>query len=70
VEERLDGSLHISYQGQDLRYREITKQPTEDTAEAPLLLRERKPWSPPVDHPWKTLFLSKRRRKERIAAAP
>lgn len=70
VEERLDGSLHISYKGQDLRYREITKQPTEDTAEAPLLLRERKPWTPPVDHPWKTLFLSKRRRKERIAAAP
>lgn len=69
VEERLDGSLHISYKGQDLRYREITKQPT-DTAEARLLLRQRKPWTPPVDHPWKTLFLSKRRRKERIAAAP
>jgi transposase len=69
VEERLDGSLHISYKGQDLRYREITKQPTEDTVEAPLLIRERRPRLPPADHPWKTLFLSKRRRKDRAVAA-
>jgi len=70
VEERLDGSLHITYKGQDLRYREITKPPTEGTAEAPLLLREKKPWTPPANHPWKTLFLSKRRRKEQPIAAP
>jgi transposase len=70
VEERLDGSLHISYKGQDLRYREITKQPTEDTAEAPLMLRERKPWLPPADHPWKKRFLTKRRKWEQPIAAP
>ena len=69
VEERLDGSLHITYKGQDLRYREITKQPAEGI-EAPLLLRERKPRIPPADHPWKTLFLSKRRRKEQPIAVP
>ena len=68
VEERLDGTLHITYKGQDLRYREITKKPTEGTPEPPLVLRERKPWIPPADHPWKTLFLSKRRRKERPVA--
>ena len=70
VEERLDGSLHITYKGQELRYREITKKPTEGTPESPLLLRERKLWIPPADHPWKTLFLSKRRRKEQPIAAP
>jgi transposase len=70
VEERLDGSLHISYKGQDLRYREITKQPTEDTAVSPLLLRERKPWTPSVDHPWKRSFYAKRRRREQAVAVP
>jgi transposase len=69
VEERLDGSLHISYKGQDLRYREITKQPTEGTPEPPLLLRERKIWIPPADHPWKTFFLSKKRERVRTVAA-
>lgn len=70
VEERLDGTLHITYNGQDLRFREITKQPTSDTAEAPLLLQEKKTWTPPVDHPWKKLFLSKRKRREQPIAAP
>jgi transposase len=70
VEERLDGTLHITYKGQDLRYREITKKSTEGTPEPPLLLRVRKPWIPPDEHPWKTLFLSKRRRKERAIAVP
>lgn len=69
VEERLDGTLHITYKGQDLRYREIAKKSTEGTPEPPLLLRERKPWIPSVDHPWKTLFLSKRRRKEQSIVA-
>jgi len=70
VEERLDGTLHITYNGQDLRFREITKKPTKDTSEAPLLLQEKKPWMPPADHPWKKLFLSKRRRREQPTAAP
>jgi transposase len=70
VEERLDGSLHISYKGQDLRYREITKQPAGDAEVSPLLLRERKPWTPSVDHPWKRSFLTKRRRREQTIAVP
>ncbi len=70
VEERLDGTLHITYKGQDLRFREITNKPAKDPSEAPLLLQEKKPWIPPVDHPWKKLFLSKRRRREQPIAAP
>ena len=70
VEERLDGTLHITYNGQDLRFREITKKPTKDTSEAPLLLQEKQPWVPPVDHPWRNIFLPKRRRREQPIAAP
>ena len=70
VEARLDGSLHVTYKGQDLRYREIEKKPAEGTPEPLLLLRERKPWAPPADHPWKTFFLSKRRRRGQPVAAP
>ena len=70
VEERLDGTLHITYNGQGLRFREIAKQPTKDTEEAPLLLQEKKPWLPSLDHPWKKLFLSKRRKREQPIAAP
>jgi hypothetical protein len=70
AEERLDGTLHITYNGQDLRFRKITKMPTMDTSEAPLLLQEKQPWVPPVDHPWRKIFLSKRRRREQPIAAP
>jgi transposase len=70
VEERLDGTLHISYKGQELRYREIIKRLTKETSQAPALLRQRKPRLPPADHPWKKLFLSKRTRRERPIAVP
>jgi len=70
VEERLDGTLHISYKEQDLRYREITKRPAKEITEAPFLTREKKPWSPSVDHPWRKPLLSKRRDREQPIAAP
>lgn len=70
VEERLDGTLHLSYKGQELRYREIMERPTKGTSQSPALLRERKPWLPPADHPWKKHFLSKRKKRERPIAAP
>jgi transposase-like protein len=70
VEERLDGTLHITYNGQDLRFREITRKPPADTAEAPLVREVKKPWVPPADHPWKQLFLSKRRKREQPIAVP
>jgi transposase/predicted metal-binding protein len=70
VEERLDGTLHITYKGQDLRYREIMERPTKETSKPPALQKGKKPWIPPADHPWKKLFLSKRRRREQPIAAP
>lgn len=61
VEERLDGTLHITYKGQDLRYRTITTQPAKATTESPLLLQERTVWIPPADHPWRKYLKLKRR---------
>jgi transposase len=71
VEERLDGSLHITYQSQDLRYRMITTTSAakEKPEEVPLKL-DRKPWTPPVDHPWRKPFLSKQRTKARLSTSP
>lgn len=71
VEERLDGTLHISYKGEDLSYRELVIRPVKEKAETPVLLHDKKPWTPPVDHPWRKSFLSKKRRtREQTIAAP
>jgi transposase len=52
VEERLDGSLHITHRGLDLSYREIKTRSVKENLKTPLLI-ERK--YQPVDHPWKRL---------------
>jgi transposase len=52
VEERMDGSLHISHRGLDLRYREIKKRAVKEKLQKPLLI-DRRYQSP--DHPWKRL---------------
>jgi hypothetical protein len=41
VEKRLDGTWHLTYNVQDLRFREITKKSAKDTSETPLLLQEK-----------------------------
>jgi transposase len=72
VEVRLDGSLHITYKGQDLRYRMITEQPPmKETPDPPLLLAAKKPWVPPADHPWKKRPVrTPRRRREQTLSTP
>jgi len=53
VEERLDGSLHITHRGLELTYREIKTRPAKEEAPA----ANKKPTSryQPSDHPWKRL---------------
>lgn len=70
VEERLDGSLHITYKGHDLRYRVITEQPQRETPEPPLVLATRKPWTPPADHPWKKGRVRTPRRDQEQLSVP
>lgn len=68
VEERLDGILHITYKGQDLRYREITEQSSKESTAPPLVLAAKKPWIPPSQHPWrkKALTFPRRRYREQL----
>jgi len=70
VDERLDGTLHITYHGQELRYRAIPARPPKATPEPPVRLPAKHPWIPPVDHPWRRRLLRKRRTRDQCVAAP
>jgi len=70
VEQRLDGTLHITYNGQDLECREITVAPVKEKPQVVFVKPDRKPWIPPSDHPWRKPFLSKQRTRARISASP
>ncbi len=70
VEERLDGTLHITYKGRELRYRAIPARPPKAAPEPPRALHTTKPWTPPADHPWRKQCLRKRRTRDQSIAAP
>jgi hypothetical protein len=70
VEERLDGTLHITYKGRELPYRAIPARRPKEAPEPPRALHAKKPWTPPADHPWRRLLLPKRRTKDRSVAVP
>ena len=52
VEERMNGSLHITHRSINLRYREIKRRLVKETPKAPVLFDRR---YQPADHPWKRL---------------
>lgn len=56
VQDRLDGSLVMTYKGERLRSREITTRPVKEQKEQPVSVRIRKPYTPPSDHPWRIGF--------------
>ena len=70
VEERLDGTLHITYHEHELRYRAIPARPLKAPPEPPVRLSEKHPWIPPADHPWRKPFRLKRRPRDQSLAAP
>jgi transposase len=70
IENRLDGTLHITYNGKDLEYREITAVPTKAKTKSLRLEPARRPWLPPVNHPWRKSVLTKRRTRVLPAVAP
>ena len=63
VEERLDGSLRITYQGKRLRYHAIALRPmrVRETPQPVLKIHRTKP---APDHPWKKRILPQRRKSE------
>ena len=70
VEERLDGTLHLTYKGRELRYRAIPVRPPQGTPAPPRRLHGKHPWIPPVDHPWRKPFRLPRRPRGDSIASP
>lgn len=56
VQDRLDGSLVMTYRGQKLRFKEIQVRPVKEPADQSLIVRIRKPSIPSPDHPWRKSF--------------
>lgn len=52
VQDRMDGSMRITHQGQPLRFREITERPARENKQ-PVTRRRRRTYIPPADHPWR-----------------
>jgi len=53
VEEHIDDSIHIKYNGVSLKYKEIIKRPVKV---AEKIITIRKEYIPPLDHPWRKMF--------------
>jgi transposase len=53
VEEHLDNSLHLKYNGGYIKYKEIIKRPVKA---AEKIITIRKEYTPPLDHPWRKSF--------------
>jgi hypothetical protein len=59
MEERINGSLFITYKGRPLRYKLITVRPKKTEEKAKNLIRavKKEPYIVPYDHPWKRFRL-------------
>ena len=52
VQDRMDGSIHITHKNRALRFREITVRPITEKRPSPVV-RMRKSPTPPANHPWR-----------------
>jgi transposase len=52
VQDRMDGSMRITYQGRALRFREIEERPIRENKQL-VVKKRRKTYIPPIDHPWR-----------------
>ena len=53
IEEHMDGSVHIKYNSTLIKYREIIKRPVKQIEK---IIKIKKIYSPPLDHPWRQTF--------------
>jgi hypothetical protein len=58
VQERVDGSMIMTHKGRSLRFKEITERPVREKPRV-VLMRIRKPYIPPADHPWRKFKIRK-----------
>jgi len=50
VQDRMDGSMRVTYQGRAVKFREITERPVKENKQP---TRRRRTYIPPADHPWR-----------------
>lgn len=60
VQDRIDGSMIITYKGRSLRFKQISVRPVRENRD-PVVVRKKKPYIPPADHPWRRFTPSKHR---------
>jgi len=60
VQDRIDGSMIITYKGRSLRFKQISARPVRENRD-PVVVRKKKPYIPPADHPWRRFTPSKHR---------
>jgi hypothetical protein len=60
VDDRMDGSVVITYKDRALRFREIIERPLREK-KLPVAWRMRKPYTPPASHPWRGFKFGKHR---------
>jgi transposase len=60
VQDRLDGSLRLTYKNRVLRHREISERPVPEKKPLPMV-RMRKAFTPPPGHPWRSFKFGKHR---------
>ena len=56
VEERIDGSMIITYKDKPLEFKEIVNRPKKEEPKKTYEFKIRKVYVPPKDHPWKRYF--------------
>ncbi len=53
VEERINGRMLITYQGEKLKYKEITRRPARKEVKKPYIFKIKKVATPAASHPWR-----------------
>lgn len=68
VEDRIDGSMEITYNDRALKFREIPVRPVRDKITEPKAIKSgpKKVYIPPEDHPWKKYPAVNRKRPEEM----
>jgi transposase-like protein len=60
VQDRMDGSIHITHKNRALRFREITERPILEKRASPVV-KVRRSFTPSTDHPWRGFKFGKHR---------
>ncbi len=58
VQDRIDGSMIMIHKDRALRFKEITERPLREKKQ-PVVVRRRKTYIPPADHPWRRFKIRK-----------